>query len=70
LQEKGQEVSESRSNKRSCLFNNMEDAAIIRHFQTKAKVEPVVRDVMTTPKWAMATATTRLIKPTSYKKVK
>ena len=69
MQEKGQEVSESRSNKRSCLFNNMEDAAIIRHFQTKAKVEPVVRDVMVS-RSSVRPRVERVVYPTSYKKVK
>ena len=62
-------MSESRSNKRSCLFNNMEDSAIIRHFQTKAKVEPVVRDVMVS-RASVRPRVERVVYPTSYKKVK
>lgn len=62
-------MTESRSNAKSCLFNHMEDAAIIRHFQTKAKVEPVIRDVMVSRK-PTAVSRERMIKPTSYKRVK
>ncbi len=62
-------MKEARSNAKSCLFNDMKDTAIIRHYQTKAKVEPVVKDVMVN-RMSVRPRVERIIKPTSYKKVK